>query len=44
MRTKTKGKAVKTLHEGGKPTYEGWQWEHLMDENQDRRKGRGNAA
>jgi hypothetical protein len=44
MRTKTEGKAVGTLHEGSNPTQEGWQWEHLMDEDQDRRKGSGNAA
>ncbi len=43
MRTKTEGK-VGTLHEGSKPTYEGWQWEHLMDEDQDRRKGSKNTA
>ncbi len=44
MRTRTEGKSVGTLHEGRKPTHEGWQWEHLMDEDQDRRKGSGNAA
>jgi hypothetical protein len=44
MGTKTKGKAVKTLHEGSKPTQEGWQWGHLMDEDQDRRKGSANVA
>ncbi len=25
MRTKTEGKTVRTLHEGSKPTQEGWQ-------------------
>jgi hypothetical protein len=44
MRTKTEGKAEGTLHDGSNPIQEGWQWEHLMDEDQDRRKGSGNAA
>ncbi len=38
MRTKTEGKAVGTLHDGSEPTQEGWHWEHLMDEDQDRRE------